>query len=254
MKTLFIDESEDHNLAVIDPQYPVFVLGGVVLDSAYADGELTERVDALKTRLFGTADTVLPTADICRNRKGFERLAEPGFRHTFYEEINSLMESLEYTVLACAIRKHDYVNTFGANSRDLYSLCMETLVEILCTSLDDVDSGGEIIAESRGSLLDGELRRAWQRLEVRGTRHLLGCQIRRRLRALQLRSKSENIAGLQLADLVVAPIGRYLLGKTTHEDYLTVERKLLRNPGENTAGEGLVILPKGIGQDPLRSS
>ena len=29
MKVLFLDESGDHNLSVIDPQYPMFVLGGV---------------------------------------------------------------------------------------------------------------------------------------------------------------------------------------------------------------------------------
>ena len=33
MKVLFLDESGDHNLAVIDPQYPLFVLGGVIVAS-----------------------------------------------------------------------------------------------------------------------------------------------------------------------------------------------------------------------------
>jgi len=32
MKVLFLDESGDHSLNVIDPQYPVFVLGGVIVD------------------------------------------------------------------------------------------------------------------------------------------------------------------------------------------------------------------------------
>ncbi len=39
MKVLFLDESGDHNLSVIDPQYPMFVLGGVIVDKAYAEGE-----------------------------------------------------------------------------------------------------------------------------------------------------------------------------------------------------------------------
>ena len=30
MKVLFLDESGDHNLSVIDPSYPIFVLGGVI--------------------------------------------------------------------------------------------------------------------------------------------------------------------------------------------------------------------------------
>jgi hypothetical protein len=59
MKVLFIDESGDHSLAVIDPQYPVFVLGGVIVDSDYAAGEMAERVRDLKLQLFGTADLVV---------------------------------------------------------------------------------------------------------------------------------------------------------------------------------------------------
>ena len=39
MKVLFLDESGDHNLAVIDPQYPLFVLGGIIVVKEYAEGE-----------------------------------------------------------------------------------------------------------------------------------------------------------------------------------------------------------------------
>ncbi len=35
MKYLFLDESGEHNLTKIDMQYPVFVLGGIVVDSEY---------------------------------------------------------------------------------------------------------------------------------------------------------------------------------------------------------------------------
>src|SRR5437879_4683701 len=86
MKVLFIDESGDHNLSVIDPQYPLFVLGGVIVDQSYAEGELTDRMNALKHDLFGCSDIVLHTADIVRNRNGFERMKEPAFRDRFYQE------------------------------------------------------------------------------------------------------------------------------------------------------------------------
>ena len=42
--------------------------------------ELGERLASLKMRLFGTKDLILHTADICRNRNGFERLCYPSFR------------------------------------------------------------------------------------------------------------------------------------------------------------------------------
>ena len=53
MKVLFLDKSGDHNLSVIDPQYPLFVLGGVIVDQGYAEGELADQLNAFKYGLFG---------------------------------------------------------------------------------------------------------------------------------------------------------------------------------------------------------
>ena len=52
MKVLFLDESGDHNLAVIDPSYPLFVLGGVIVDQRYAEGPLEGVLRDFKRRLF----------------------------------------------------------------------------------------------------------------------------------------------------------------------------------------------------------
>src|ERR1700756_2293011 len=97
MKVLFLDESGDHNLTIIDPQYPLFVLGGVIIDKDYADGELTRELNAFRQELFGRTDIVLHTADITRNRDGFEQVKETVFRARFYERLNAMMRKLEYT-------------------------------------------------------------------------------------------------------------------------------------------------------------
>jgi hypothetical protein len=254
MKVLYIDESGDHNLAAIDPEYPVFVLGGAIIDSKLAARELSERLAALKVRLFGRDDLILHTADICRNRNGFERLSDPSFRHRFYEEVNAVMESLDYLVLACAIRKDHYVAAHGPGADDPYALCLHTLVERFCAHVGDAEGGGLIVAESRGRVLDMSIEVAWRRLQTSSSGHLEGTDIRRRVKALVIRPKNRNIAGLKLADLVVAPIAQHVLGRECHEDYRIVERKLLRNP-EGAGGDGgLMLLPKEEGQDPLRSS
>jgi len=53
MKHLFLDKSGDHSLTRIDPQYPVFVLGGVVVDAGYAEVELTRRLERFKLDVLG---------------------------------------------------------------------------------------------------------------------------------------------------------------------------------------------------------
>ena len=81
-------------------------------------------------------------------------------------------------------------------------------------------------------------------LKIQGTSRLRGRVVRERLSTLSLFDKKDNVAGLQLADLVVSPIGRYVLGKPTKEDWEIVRGKLRRSPGGHVESYGLVILPK----------
>ena len=102
---MYLDESGNHGLVKLDPLYPVFVLGGVIVEQGYAEGELAFRLEQFKRSLFGRSDLILHTADISRNRNGFERLKEPTFRERFYYELNRLMSELRYSVVACVIKR-----------------------------------------------------------------------------------------------------------------------------------------------------
>lgn len=79
---------------------------------------------------------------------------------------------------------------------------------------------------------------------VQGTKYIKAKDIENRIVGLNLRSKTANIAGLQLADLVVTPIGRKVLGKTIKEDYRVVEEKFRCSRTGKVDGYGLVVLPK----------
>lgn len=100
------------------------------------------------------------------------------------------------------------------------------------------------MAERRDATLDRQLELAWLNLKVQGTRFMQAKEINHRILGFNLRSKKENIAGLQLADLVVSPIGRRLLGKPTREDYWIIQEKFCRSRAGKIEGFGLVVLPK----------
>ncbi|MBF0232757.1 MAG: DUF3800 domain-containing protein [Desulfamplus sp.] len=244
MKVMFLDESGDHNLRVIDPQYPMFVLGGIIVDKYYAETELTEQVNAFKQKFFGRPDIILHTADITRNRNGFEAMKDRDFRERFYEELNALMVALRYQVVACVIHKDQHLSRYGVAALDPYLLSLDILVERFCMEIGDQEMGGLIVAEKRGTTLDHELELAWLNLKIQGTRFLQAKQIENRIMGLNLRDKASNLAGLQLADLVVTPIGRAVLGKHQHEDYRIIESKFRKGKNGMVEGFGLVVLPK----------
>jgi len=193
MKVLFLDESGDHNLSVIDPQYPLFVLGGVVMDLDYAKGPATDAINTFKQSQFGNDTIHLHTADITRNRNGFEALKEPTFRANFYKQLNSLMQSLEYEVIACVIKKEKHLQRYGMAAVDPYMLSLDILVERFCMVVGDVEGGGLVVAEKRGSTLDRQLEIAWLNLKVQGTRFMQATQIERRMQSLILRDKKANM-------------------------------------------------------------
>lgn len=245
MKLLFLDESGDHNLVRIDPSYPVFVLGGVIIDRAYARTVVAPRMQQLKIDFFGRDDIILHTADIIRPKNKFAVLQNDQIRAEFYRELNAMMRDLEYTVVACAIRKDLHLNKYGANALDPYMYSLEVLVERFCHEIGNVPDGGAIYAEKRSPDLDSRLERAWIELQVNGSDFASADRINERIVDLTLRDKNLNIAGLQLADLVVSPIGRQIIGKPANEDWEIVESKFRRRyPGGSYLGTGLVVLPR----------
>ena len=242
MKALYLDESGEHNPSANSADYPIFVLGGITTDKDYADGPLTDALDDFKRQWLGQTDIPLHTADIVRNRKGFELLKDAGFRGRFYERLNALMRELQYSVVACAVRK-DAPAFHRLSARDLYLVCFKALVSLFCEEVGDVRDGGIIIAESRSSTpLNRALEREWLDLRSSGTGRVSGNAVANRILALSLRAKQDNVAGLQMADLVISPIGRHLLGKPDFEDWRIVADKLRRSSAGETAESGLIVL------------
>jgi len=247
MKILFLDESGDANLHNVDPSYPVFVLGGIIIDEEYYKTEVIPAFEALKETFFGRTDIILHTADISRNRNGFEGLIDMSFRQKFFQEINHLMRSIEYEVLACAIEKRKHVEKYAENAQDPYELSLHILVERFFYDINEVKTHGKIIAEKRHSHQDSLLMSAWQNcLCKEGTYFLSGTKLFAIIdQDLRLEDKKNNIIGLQMADLVVSPIGRWAIGKKTREDWEIIRSKFRRNrKKDRIMGYGLVCLPK----------
>lgn len=175
----------------------MFILGGIITEQAYAEGEMTEKLNRFKGDLFGDKEVILHTADITRNKNGFERIKDTGFRERF------------------------------------------------CFEMGPQTGGGMIVAEKRGPTLDHQLDLAWLNLKIQGTAYLKAKTIEERIVNITSRHKNENIAGLQIADMIVTPIGRHLMGKKhIYPRFEAIEKKFRKGQAGNTEGAGLVVLPK----------
>ena len=153
------------------------------------------------------------------------------------------MRGLQYAVVACAIRKDKHLARYGVAALDPYMLSLDVLVERFCFDIGNARGGGVIIAGRRDPTLDRQLDLAWLNLKIQGTRFMQAKTIDERIVGLNLRAKADNLAGLQLADLVVSPIGRHVLGKPEKSDWAVVREKFRRSSKGKIEGFGLIVLP-----------
>lgn len=244
MKLLFLDESGDHNLQIIDTKYPLFVLAGVIFDKDYYSQQVSMRIKRFKKRVLGTENVILHTADIYRNRHGFESLTNSIVRDKFYQELNRLIDNLDFTIVAAGIHKSKHLDRYGISAIDPYLLSLEFVVERFIFSLDSSQEQGLIVAESRGNQLDNQLELAWLNLKIKGTRFIEPSRITSRISDFKIVPKSKAMGGLEIADLIASPIGRQMLQKETKEDWRVIKRKFRKNASGHIVGHGMIVFPK----------
>jgi hypothetical protein len=242
-KILFLDESGDHNLVKIDQSHPIFVLGGVVANKDYALGEMTDKVNQFKMDLFGTTNIILHTADFTRQKNGFEAMKDKIFCENFYQRLNKLISELDITIIACAVKKQSHFERYGFEAVDPYHLSLNVLVERFCYMIDK-EKKGMIVAEARDATLDRQLDIAWLNLKISGTHFMQAVEINQKIKSLDIKTKQDNLAGLEIADIIVTPIARRILKRQSRIDLEIIKSKMRKNHLGEITGYGLVVLPK----------
>lgn len=139
--------------------------------------------------------------------------------------------------------KKKHLEKYGLSAVDPYILSLEFLVERFIFSLDDCRQKGIIIAESWGQQLDNQLELAWLNLKIKGTRYIEPSRVSDKIKDFKIILKSKAIGGLEIADLVVSPIGRALLKKQIKEDFKIIRKKFRRNKSGHVLGHGLIVFP-----------
>lgn len=239
---LFLDESGDHGLSTLDPNFPVFVLCGVLIsETKYII--LRDKINALKYTLWGNKEVILHSSDIRKCEKEFKTLFDIEIKKYFYEQMDDIISNCDYSIISAAINKLDYINTYGKLGNDVYELCFSFVVERTVFYLDDlpVNKRLQIIIEKRGKKEDRKLMKHYDKLMSNGTGYVTAARLSYLGIKMNFRSKAKNINGLQLADLVAYPIARYVIDKTrANPSFEIVNKKIYKKSGKMY---GLKIFP-----------
>lgn len=230
---VYLDETGDHSLELIDRDFPVFALVMFVCDTTYYNKIILPAVAQLKTDYFGHEGVILHSRDIRKAQKDFGFLTNQKKRSDFVARINAMMCDLDYSLIVSVIKKQAHRDKYGIFADNPYDLAMMFCLERLLPFLEDVQQQQVyLIAESRGKKEDNDLKLSFFKIISQGTKYNSAERFKQIDFKLQFVPKTMNITGRQLADLAAYPIARYVLHPDRpNPSYDIVSRKFYQGKG-----------------------
>jgi hypothetical protein len=145
--------------------------------------------------------------ELVNRRPPFAVLQNSEIERAFNNSLLHLLQTLEYTVITVVIDKLEHQQRYQVWRYDPYHYALAVLVERFVAWLREHNAVGDVMAESRGGKEDLRLKASFQRISERGTEYVRPDEFAHWFTSKQLKvkSKSNNIAGLQLADLIAHP-------------------------------------------------
>lgn len=246
---VFVDESGDHSLLSIDPQYPLFVLAFCIIEKAAYARQVVPAFTELKLEFFGHDLPVLHAHEIRKPRGDFSILLNPHTRARFMQRLTALMEASPMTVIGIVIRKEALRARYAA-PKSPYELALRFGLERVFSFLwgnNQKERLVSIMAESRGRAEDADLELQFRRItqnRQEWTLPFFDLDLDSIKFELRFAAKTANIVGMQIADLVAHPIGRNTLKPgQPNRAFECIEPKLLRSDQGLVQGWGLKTFP-----------
>lgn len=213
---LYIDESGDHvfrDTHTINHRY-LCLLGCWIKNPAYLDfHDDLESIKRIHIPHHPDEPVILHREDIVHARKVFKVFRDPVKRAAFDQDLLNIIAKTEFRMTAVIIDKDKLREQYGAGAGHPYNLGLGFLLQRYAGYLNHINRTGDVMAEARGGVEDRLLKESYSRVHMHGAWITRAGYFQAALTSqeLKIKQKKENIAGLQLADLLVNPAKMWVL-------------------------------------------
>lgn len=238
---VYVDESGDHSLTEINPEYPRFVLAFCIYPVDEYVRRVVPAVEQMKFDFFGHDMVVFHEREIRKSLPPFDLLRAGEVRGRFMARLDELIALPCFGIVATVIRKHEFRQRVG---RDVspYHVALEFGLERVFLQLQARGQVGRrvfVVFESRGKDEDRELELQFRRImdstRMRGMPQTLN---------FLCVSKQVNSPGLQVADLVARPIGLHdLRPGQPNRAWDVLQSKIVTSSQGEMDGYGMKVYP-----------
>lgn len=225
MLRMYVDEVGNSDLkASSEPNHRYLSLTGVVFALDHVDRVVAPQLEALKRRYFkrhvDEPPLIFHRKELLNKNYPFQALREPAVEASFNRDLLHLLRTFRYRVITAVIDKLEHCERYPAWRYHPYHYCQAVLVERYVAALASVGKRGDVLAESRGTRDDRELSAAYRYIYSNGSGTVSRELFEKHLtsKELKLKKKVDNIAGLQLADLIAHPSFKATLARRNGQD------------------------------------
>lgn len=256
---LYIDEVGNSDLGSSkDPNHRYLSLTGIILELDYVATTVFPAIEALKRDYFNShpdEPVILHRKELINKKFPFESLRDAATEVAFNRDILHLLRTFDYTVITVAIDKLEHKQRYQTWRFDPYHYCMDVIVERFISCLKSRNAVGDVMTESRGGREDILLKDSFLRVYANGTDFVKPEEFAARLtsKQLKMKPKSNNIAGLQLADIIAHPSFQVMLTRRASQSLpdnfggkigkILEESKYVRSFGGQIEDWGIEWLP-----------
>lgn len=238
---VFADESGDHSLTNVSPEYPVFVLSLCICRKSDYIETVCPQIQRFKLRWWSHDAVVLHSSQIRRQERPFVFLKSIEKRERFMADLTDTLSRCPFTLIAAVIHKARLRERY-VQPENPYSLalkyCLERTYEFL-RHCDQQERETTFLVECRGKREDSELELVFRRLCDGAS-----CWGRMPALSIEFVDKRANLPGLQIADLVSTPIGQHVFRpENRNRAFEAIEQKFRRFPEDDALRWGMKVFP-----------
>ena len=237
---VFVDESGDHSLTAINPEWPLFVLSFCIFPVVAYVHQVTPAIRQLKFDSFGHDLVILHEHDIRKKKGAFARLNKEA-REVFLDRLTGIIAATDMTMIAVVIDKTRHKAKYSAPEHP-YHLAMQFGLERVAHFLalhGQNDAETAVVCEARGAKEDAELELEFRRVCDGANRSKRPYPLR-----IVIADKKTKSEGLQLADLTARPAGLSVLRpEQPNRAWDVLKAKLFAGQHNCVSGNGIKVFP-----------
>lgn len=207
---MYIDDTRDvENAATNDPKRRFASITGVVVEKDYYNSQLAPRFAAMKETHFGltrkSRPPILHRHDVMAKKGCFACLEDPARERAWNDHCLRLYRQADYRVITASVDKIGFYFKYPKWNEDIYFLLVKTLLERYFFFLQSECATGDVLAEQRGKS-DKRLKLKFRETLDNGTGYITAADLNKCItsKEIKIKPESDDIAGLQLADLLAA--------------------------------------------------